>query len=701
MSSWARLMSAREETRTPPFRPISRQRMQLIDWILVFGSIFIVVAVGVYTQRFMKSVADFLSAGRVARRYLLAVARDEMATGAVIFVAAWEVTGQSGFTLTWWGTLVAPVFLLVAVAGFVIYRYRETRAMTLGQFFEIRYSKRFRLFTGFLGFFAGIVNFGIIPAIGARVMVYFLGMPGELHLGGMTVPTFIPLMGGLLVVNFFVAAAGGLVTIMMTNCVEGILSQIFYLVLIFGLLSMFSWSDISATLTDRPAGQSLLNPFDSSGLKDFNVWYVIMGTAVAIYGTMAWQNQSSYQSAPLNAHEGRMGGLLGRWRGMGKGPVVVLLALCAMTYLHSPHYAAGAAQVHGELAHLSNAQTREQMEIPIAITHLLPPGLRGALCAILLLGIFGGDSTHLHSWGSLFIQDVVLPWRKKPFTPRQHIRLLRLSMAGVALFAFLFGALVDLADYIQMWWSATQSIYVGGAGAAIIGGLYWKKGTTAGAWVGLIAGSVLSCGGIVLQAVYAHEHAHFPLNGVQISFFAMLIAIGLYIAVSLLTCRENFNMDRMLHRGPYARRENLSVPAAPVPRRPKISWATIVGYDEHFTRGDRWIAGGLLTWSFFWVAVVAIISIWNLWQPWPVAAWSKYYQITAIGVPVFFAVMIGIWFTWGSISDSLALFKRLRAEKVNPLDSGAVVNHQNLEEVAAPPEILPTAVETERAQPVK
>ena len=94
--------------------------MKPLDWILVFGSLFIVLVVGLYTQQYMKSVADFLSAGRVARRYLLAVAKDEMTAGAVMFVAAWEVTSHSGFTLGWWGNLSGPITLVIAIAGFVV-----------------------------------------------------------------------------------------------------------------------------------------------------------------------------------------------------------------------------------------------------------------------------------------------------------------------------------------------------------------------------------------------------------------------------------------------------------------------------------------------------------------------------------------------------------------------------------------------------
>jgi hypothetical protein len=65
--------------------------MQPFDWILVGASLLAVFVIGWYTQRYVRSVADFLSAGRVARRYLLAVSKAEMASGAVVFVATFEV----------------------------------------------------------------------------------------------------------------------------------------------------------------------------------------------------------------------------------------------------------------------------------------------------------------------------------------------------------------------------------------------------------------------------------------------------------------------------------------------------------------------------------------------------------------------------------------------------------------------------------
>jgi SSS family solute:Na+ symporter len=653
--------------------------MQFIDWVLTATPLAIVVVIAIYANSYVRSVADFMSGGRSAGRYLLAIAGNEMQAGAVVFVATFEAISHAGFSIAWWGLISVPVVIILSITGFVIYRFRETRAMTLAQFFEIRYSKSVRLFAGILGFIAGILNFGIIPGIGARCLVYFLGLPANLTLFSHTVPTYIPLMALFLSVTVTVALAGGIITVMLTNCVEGIMSQIIYLIIIVSLLSIFNWSQISYVLGNRPPGQSLLNPFDSSGIKDFNLWYVLMGVFTGAYATMAWQNASAYNSAALTAHESRMASILGRWRDLGKGAVVTLLGVCAVTFLHHPDFAAQARVVEATVQQIADPQAREQMEAPIAMANFVPVGVRGLLCAILLMGIFGGDATHLHSWGSIFVQDVLVPLRKRPFGVKEHIFALRLSIGFVALFAFIFGCLFSQTEYINMWWSVTTSVFVAGTGSVIIGGLYWKKATAAGAWTAMVLGGVLSLGGIIARQIYREG---FPLNGVQIFFFSVLICIVTFIAVSLLTCREDFNMDRMLHRGTYA------VPRTAVEEQEaptgKCGWlGRLMGMDDNFTLGDKWIAGGIFGWSVFFFFVFVLGTIWNLIAPWPLAVWSIYWEVTGIGAPIAFALLIGVWFTWGGIKDIRVLFARLRQEKINHRDDGTVIDHKNLDEVAA------------------
>jgi hypothetical protein len=109
------------------------------------------------------------------------------------------------------------------------------------------------------------------------------------------------------------------------------------------------------------------------------------------------------------------------------------------------------------------------------------------------------DDTYLHSWGSILIQDVIMPFRKKPFTPEEHIRVLRWSIAGVAVFGFLFSLLFRQTQYILMFFAVTGAIFLGGAGSCIVGGLYWKRGTAGGAWAAMISGSLLAVGSLVIQ----------------------------------------------------------------------------------------------------------------------------------------------------------------------------------------------------------
>ncbi|HEY9248639.1 MAG TPA: sodium:proline symporter [Rariglobus sp.] len=665
--------------------------MRLPDWILFLLPLVIVIMIGAYARRYMKSVAHFMSGGRLAQRYLLAVATGEMQAGAVVFVASFERIAQSGFTITWWQWLPVPFMLVLGIFGFVGYRFRETRSLTLAQFFEVRYSKKFRIFNGGLCFLAGLANFGIIPAVGARCFVYFLGLPESIDVLGHVLPTYIPLMAVFLSVTVAITLAGGFVTVMVTDCIEGIISQIFYLFIVGALLWMFPWGDISETLSHRPPGQSMLNPFDSQGLKDFNLWYVLMGMISSIYGYGAWRNSSSYGASALTPHEGRMGGILGGYRELGKLSVVTLLAVCAITFLQHPDFAARSAEAHQMIDGISNPQIRQQMTVPVALSHLLPIGIKGMLCAILLMGVFGGDSTHLHSWSSIFVQDVLLARRKKPFEPRQHIRILRLSVCGVALSVFIFGCLFRQTEYIFMWWAVTTAIYVGGTGACILGGLYWKKGTTAGAWSAMITGSTLSVSGIIARIA---TDGAFPLNGVQISFCSMLIAVTVYVVVSLLTCRQDFNLDRMLHRGPYAVIANQleTKVAAPAVSGLKTKWGRYIGFDENFTKGDKWIAGGMLVWSLTWFGVMVVGSIWNLISPWPLVWWSRFWHVVGIGIPVVITVVVGVWFTWGGVRDIRALFRRLATTEVNDNDSGFVVGHHNLEEETVPKPKPPTPV---------
>jgi len=115
--------------------------MHWIDWMVVAGLILVTVFTGAYTKKYVRGVADYLSANRCAGRYLLTVAQGISGLSVVSIVANYEQYYRSGFPGLWWQQIMLPTTLLISLSGFVMYRFRETRALTMAQFFEMRYQQ--------------------------------------------------------------------------------------------------------------------------------------------------------------------------------------------------------------------------------------------------------------------------------------------------------------------------------------------------------------------------------------------------------------------------------------------------------------------------------------------------------------------------------------------------------------------------------
>ena len=141
------------------------------------------------------------------------------------------------------------------------------------------------------------------------------------------------------------------------------------------------------------------------------------------------------------------------------------------------------------------------MRAPFVLSEVLPVGLLGAFAALMLAAFISTHDTYLHSWGSIFIQDVIMPFRDKPFDKDTHIKVLRYSIFGVAVFIFLFSLLFSQSQKIALYFAVTAAIFSGGCGAVIIGGLYWDRGTTAAAWTAMVVGAVIGVGGTLVKQI--------------------------------------------------------------------------------------------------------------------------------------------------------------------------------------------------------
>ncbi len=762
---------------------MSDHGMNWVDWIFVGIPIALVVFAALKSQKYVKGVADFISAGRVAGRYVVSVASGEAGLGLISVVAILEMYYKAGFAISFWSTLTAPIGLVLGLVGFCTYRFRETKALTMGQYFEIRYGKSLRVVAAILQSLSGIVNYAIFPAVGARFMIYFLNLPVEIF----GIPTIAICMFCFLGLALLIACLGGQVTIMVTDCVQGLLSYPMYVVIVGYIFYRFSWSDeMLPALLARAPGESFLDPYDCQNLRDFNIFYTMCGIIGIFTNRMSWGGAMGYNGAAKSPHEAKIGGLLGTWRG-GLGTMIwILLAVAVFAFLNHADFKDQARFVRTELAiktiedvaagkkyestreYLKKAYkqvpartafsptyrtheewlaenadpymqiTRQvlentgdnegkkvaqtfdtiygQMLVPLAIREMLPPyGITGIFCAMMIFLMLSTDTTYMHSWGSIVVQDFVVPLRKKAFTPKQQINALRCSIAGVCLFAFFFSWFFAQIDYILMFFAITGAIW-SGAGVVITGGLYWKRGTTAGAFAALLSAAFIALAGIALQQYWA-EYIYpwleatnrvdawkdafwniskpfhpwvqwemtgqkFPINSTEIGFIGQLVSIILYVVVSLVTCRTPFNMDRMLHRGIYSE-EGKAIEKEPF-HFGKFLNKNILGIDSNYTKGDKILAWSVFIYSFFYtfVALFLVVVIWHAIDGWDKDLWGAYFFIKNFVVVGIIGVVTTFWFGIGGTIDLFRLFKDLEEKEADELDDGRVAGNMSVADAA-------------------
>ncbi len=667
-----------------------------VDWAIVLALVAFLILTAQFTKRYVRGVSDFLAANRCGGRYLICISSGGAELGAVTIVALWQVYTNSGFTGLWWKVAEWPLVFILAMSGWVLYRYRQTRALTMAQFLEMRYSRRFRIFTGFVAFGAGLVNYGVFPSINARLIIYFCGLPEHMNLWGLSVGTFPLVMMVLLGLALFFTFAGGQIAIMLTDFVQGICCLVVFLVAALVLYYLVGWDTISTSLVAGSQPQaSLLNPFDTSKIKGFGMGFFLVQYFRWVYNWKAWQGTQGFNAAARTPHEARMSGILGQWRFIAQQMLIPIFAICVLAALNSPQFADRVGDAGQVLSGIDADRVKSEMTVPLVLARLLPVGLMGAMAAVLLAAAVATDQAYLHSWGSIFIQDVVLPLRKKPLTPEQHIRWLRLAILSVAAFAFWFSLVFrDLGDYVLMFFAATGAIYLGGAGCCIISGLYTRRGTAAGAWGAMITGVVLGCfwlfanrianadaGGVMLQlqsmlyevpAIEWFIHTigkgeRKYMDGQWMSLYISLVAIATYWVLSLLSWNKPFDLDKMLHRGRYAVAEDVVQGNAEVTGIWK--W---LGINKEFTRGDKAIYGASVAWVLVWGGIFIAGTVYHFTiRKTTDAAWLGFWQLL-VWLALALGVVVTVWFMIGGMRDLKDMFHLLRTKIRDDSDDGTV-----------------------------
>jgi Na+/proline symporter len=144
--------------------------MHWIDWIILLAPVAFVLGMAVYAKKYVRGVADFLAAGRVAGRYVISVGDLQASLAVITLIALSESQYQCGIAVGFWGAFAVPISIFMALTGYCLYRYRQTKCLSMGQFLEIRYNRPLRIVAAFIRTVAEIITNAIGPAVAARFL---------------------------------------------------------------------------------------------------------------------------------------------------------------------------------------------------------------------------------------------------------------------------------------------------------------------------------------------------------------------------------------------------------------------------------------------------------------------------------------------------------------------------------------------------
>ncbi len=150
---------------------------------------------------------------------------------------------------------------------------------------------------------------------------------------------------------------------------------------------------------------------------------------------------------------------------------------------------------------------------------------------------------YMLSWSTSIVNDCIYPFRKRPFTPTQQIRAVRITVFVLCVLFFLAGLIYRPGMSI---WSYTWLVVnlIGGSGIAVLLGMYLPRAKTAGAYACIAVCVVIPLADLIARQFIAYANRKpLPWSPEQTGLYMYLLGAGLMIVVSLLSREKSKYWD--------------------------------------------------------------------------------------------------------------------------------------------------------------
>ena len=416
--------------------------LKLVDWIVIVVYLFGITFIGFWAVRKVRSSASFFIGDRKFGKIMMAFFMFGSGTHsdqAVSVAAKTYRSGASGIWYQWLWLFVTPFFWLIAPF------FRRMRAVTTGDYFEIRYGRSVSGLYAAMGILPLLVAIGVMLKGSGAIVEAVSGdaISSELAIIAMTV---IFLIYGI---------AGGLSAAIATNFVQGLLTVVLsFLILPFALAKVGGMSGLRQSISDADM-LSLVSP------GEITLFYIIVIAFNALVGWVTMPETMVNCAAGKTEMEGRTGVTVGIF---GKRICTIawmLTGLCAVVMyanLAEPDLA------YGKMAH-----------------DLLPdiaPGLLGLFIACLLASVMSTCDSLMVVASALFTENIYKKFIVAGKSDKHYTLVGRLaSVLVVILGIYVAFNLESVVKGLEFYWMLSALM-----GIAFWAGLFWRRATSAGAW---------------------------------------------------------------------------------------------------------------------------------------------------------------------------------------------------------------------------
>ena len=485
--------------------------LEWIDYAIVAIYFVFVLGIGFHLKKSMKSSKDFLQAGRGIPAWVTGLAFLSANLGAIEVMGMAANGAQYGMMTChfyWLGAIPAMVFVAVYMMPF----YYKSNIRSVPEYLRKRFNEPTRALNA--------ISFAVMTVLMSGINLYAMALVFKSMLGwDMNWSIF---MAAIVVLAYTIT--GGL-----TSSIYNEVMQFFLIffgllpVTIMGCMRLGSWSEITARFTNpgfahlwlevpggrNPMGADYLGLIAGLGfVLSFGYWCTDF---LVIQRALAAKDLKSAQMTPIIAAFPKI-----------LFPILTVFpGLLAIIFI--PNLGA-------------NKDTLSyNMAIPILLGAMYPPGLLGLGITALLASFMSGMAGNVTAFNTVWTFDIYQSYIAKNKSDAHYLWMGKAATAGGIIISVGTAYLVMSHDSIMDYMQLIFSFFNAPLFATFLLGMFFKRTTGAGAFLGLLSGTFASIIHYILTLEGKLTYKSEMIGNFHRSIVAWTVCFIITIIVSYLT----------------------------------------------------------------------------------------------------------------------------------------------------------------------